>query len=90
MRQQIQCEHGHIIIGRFDKIVHSAEPWEENCGFMNFNPKKKVLEHFLKHGTKYYCQFENNNSPSGSFFCMLGKVLHNGMLNILINTLELY
>ena len=31
--------------------------------------QEKSLEHFLMHdGTKYYCQFEINNYPSGPFF----------------------
>ena len=51
-QQQTQCEHGRKTIGHFDKIVHSAEPWEGNCACINFNLNKKVLEHFLKHGTK--------------------------------------
>ena len=68
LEQQIQCEHGCIAIGYFDKIEHSAELWEGNHGCINFNLKKKVLKHFLKHGTKYYCQFENNDFPSCRFF----------------------
>ena len=68
LQQQILCEHGHITIGHFHKKVHSAEPWEGNCGCINFNLKKKILEHFLKHGTEYYCQFKNNNFQSGLFF----------------------
>ena len=58
LEHQIQCEHGRITIGRFDKIVHNAESWEGNRGCINFNLTKKVLEHFLKHGTKYYYQFK--------------------------------
>ena len=68
LEQQIQYEHGCITIGHFDKIVHSVESWEGNCGCMNLNLKKKVLELFLTHGTKLYCQFKNNNFPSGPFF----------------------
>ena len=68
LEQQIKCEHGRITIGRFDKIVHSAESWVGQRGCINFNLKKKVLEHFLKHGTKFYSQFEINNFPSGPFF----------------------
>ena len=52
LEQQNQCEYGRINIGRFDKIVHSAESREGNCGCINFNLKKKVLNRFLKHGTK--------------------------------------
>ena len=76
LQKQIQCEHGCINVGRFDKIVHSAEPLEGNCGCINFNLKKKVLEHFLKYGTKYYAQSKNNNFPSGPF-CILVKQFHN-------------
>ena len=35
LEQQIQFEHGHMNIGRFDKIVHSAESWEGNRGCIN-------------------------------------------------------
>ena len=68
LQQQIQCEHGRISIGCFDKIVHSAETWEGNRDCVNFIPKKKELEKFLKHETQYYCQFRNNCFPSGAFF----------------------
>ena len=68
LEQQIQCEHGRMTIELFYTIVHSAESWEGNRGDINFNLKKKVLEHYFKHGTKHYCQFKNNNFPSGPFF----------------------
>ena len=68
LEKQIPCVHGRLTIRYFDKIVHSAESWEGVRGCINFNLKKKVLDHFLKYGTKFYCQFENNNFPSKPFF----------------------
>ena len=41
LKRQIQCEHESINIGRFDKIVHSAESWEGYRNCINFNLKKK-------------------------------------------------
>ena len=68
LEQQIQFEHGRITIGRFHKIVHSAESCVGHRGCINLNLKKMVLVRFLKHGTKFYSQFKNNYFPSGPFF----------------------
>ena len=50
LAKHIPRQHGHLTIGCFDKIVHSGEVWEGSCGCINFNLKKKVLEHFLRYG----------------------------------------
>lgn len=68
LAKHIPCQHGRLTIGCFDKIVHSGEVWEGSRGCINFNVKKKVLEHFLRYGMKYYTQYERNNYPSGPFF----------------------
>ena len=68
LAKEIPCEHGRLTIGSFDKILHCGESWNGICGCINFNVKKKVLEHFLKYGDKYYNQFESNKFPSGPFF----------------------
>ena len=68
--KEISCEHGQITIGCFDKILHCGESWSGIRGCINFNVKKKILEHFLKYGDKYYNQFESNKFPSGPFFML--------------------
>ena len=68
LAKHIPCEHGRLTIGCFDKIIHRGEPWEGSPGCFNLNLKKKVLEHFLRYGMKYYSQYERNNYPSGPFF----------------------
>ena len=64
--QNIPCVYGCITIGRFDKIVYSAESRKEDWECINFN-FKKVFNSFLKYGPKYYYWLENNNFASGPF-----------------------
>ena len=68
LAKYILCQHGCLTIGCFDKIIHSGEAWEGSCRCINFNLKKKVLEHFLASRMKYYTQYERNNYLSGPFF----------------------
>ena len=56
-------EHGRLTIGCFDKILHCGELCSGVHACMNFNLKKKVLEHFLRYENKYFKQFEGNNFP---------------------------
>ena len=67
LTKEVSCEHGRLTIGCFDKILHCGESWSGICGCINFNLKKKVMEHFLRYGNNCYKQFEGNNFPSGPF-----------------------
>ena len=68
LEKEISYQHGRLNIGCFDKILHCGESWSGIRGCINFNLKKKVMEHFLRYGNKYYKQFEYTNFPSGPFF----------------------
>ena len=55
--KEISCQHGRLTIGRFNKIFNCGESWNGIRGCINFNQKKKVMEHFLRHGNEYHKQF---------------------------------
>ena len=68
LAKEISCEHGRLNIRCFYKILHYGESMSGIRGCINFNLKKKVMEHFLRYGNWYYKQFEGNDFPSGPFF----------------------
>ena len=61
MRHDIPFEHGRVQIGLFNKVYHCAQSFEGIRFALNFNVKKKVLEHFQNHGTRFYDQLIDNN-----------------------------
>ena len=44
--EHIQCQHRRLIIGCFDKIIHSGKAWEGSRRCVNFNLKKNFLNIF--------------------------------------------
>ena len=66
-RISIPWEHGRILIGNFNEVLHSVEPWDGSLFFLNFAIKIPILKHFEQHGTKYYDQYEKENFPSKDF-----------------------
>ena len=64
----VHFEHGRVQIGYFDDIIHGAKKWTDgNRCIINFCMKKKILNHFLQFGDKYYSQFMNAGYPRGLF-----------------------
>ena len=64
----IYFEHGRLQIGFYDKIVHSAEPWEGVRGGINLNLKRNVLSFFQKEKCrKYYNQYASAGWPSSAY-----------------------
>ena len=61
MRHDIPFEHGRVQIGLFNKIYHCAQSFQGIRFALNFNVKKKILEHFQKHGNRFYDQLIDNN-----------------------------
>jgi len=57
----VPFQHGRIQIGFFNRIYHCAQSFDGIRFALNFNVKKKVLDHFQTHGSKFYDQFVNNN-----------------------------
>ena len=68
LAEHIPCQHGHLTIGCFHKILHSGEAWKESRGCINFNLKKTARGHFLRYGMKHYSEFKCNNYLYGPFF----------------------
>ena len=46
LAKEISCQHRRLTIGCFDIILHCGESWSSIRGCINFNLKKKVMEHF--------------------------------------------
>ena len=60
-------EHGRIQIVFFDKVYHCVESFEGQRFSLNFNVKRKILQHFQTHGSKYYNQYIDNNYEGNQF-----------------------
>ena len=59
---------GNLQIGSYDKIMHGTSSWSGGFrGVINFSLQKKILNHFVDHGSKYYDQYINAGYPSGDF-----------------------
>ena len=63
----IPFRHGRIQIGFYQNVLHAAKSWRGNRCIINFNLKKKVLEHFETHGSKYYDSYLSMGCPNGTF-----------------------
>ena len=67
-QNSVNFKHGRVQIGYFDDIIHGAEKWDNgNRCVINYCMKKKLLNHFLKYGDKYYSQFVKAGYPRGLF-----------------------
>ena len=68
-QRAVHFHHGRVQIGYFDDIIHGAEKWTNgNRCIINFCMKKKILNHFLKFGNKYYEQFVKAGYPHGLLY----------------------
>ena len=68
VKQTVKYQHGNIQIGVYDEVKHGAFHWKNGYrGVINLSVQKKVLDHFYKHGNRYYVQYIEAGYPSGAF-----------------------
>ena len=60
-KHKIPFQHGRVQIVFYSQIYHCAKSFEGIRFTLNFNVKKKILEHFRLHGRKYYNQLIDKN-----------------------------
>ena len=64
----VPFKNGRFRIWFFDSVLHGSEEWSNGYrGFINVSMKKKLLEHFVRRGNKYYSQFVSKGYPKGKF-----------------------
>ena len=68
MEIKIPFQHCRLQIGSFNKILHGVSPWVGPRITLNFNLKKKIVNHFQLFGNKYYGQYENDGYPKYSLY----------------------
>ena len=68
IEMKIPFQHCRLQIGSFDKILHGVSPWVGPRITLNFNLKKKIVNHFQLFGNKYYGQYENDGYPKYSLY----------------------
>ena len=59
--------HGRLQIGFFDKIYHGVKPWTGDRVTISFSLQKKIFNHFVTYGSKYYDQYVDKGYPSKHF-----------------------
>ena len=59
--------HGRLQIGFFDKIFHGVKPWTGDRVTISFSLQKKIFNHFVNYGSKYYDQYVDKGYPSKNF-----------------------
>ena len=47
-------KHGQYQVANFEQIVHEGEAWKGKRGIISFYLNKQLLEHFERHGRKYF------------------------------------
>ena len=68
IKMKIPFQHCRLQIGSFDKILHGVSPWSGPRVTLNFNLKKKMVNHFQLFGNKYYDEYENDGYPKYSLY----------------------
>ena len=63
----VPFRHGRIQIGFYQNVLHSVRKWRGTRCIINFNLKKRVIQHFREHGSKYYDSYLNMGCPNGTF-----------------------
>ena len=68
IKKRVMYEHGNLQIGCYDNVLHGTNRWlRGNRGVINFSMQKKIIEHFLKHGCRFFQQYVDAGFPSGDF-----------------------
>ena len=68
MKQSVRFKHGCVQIGYVDDIIHGVGKWVNiNQCIINFCMEKKILNHFLQYGDKYYSRFVDAGYSRGLF-----------------------
>ena len=67
---EVPFRHGTLQIGIFKDILHGVRVWNgHRCG-IQLNLKKKVLEHFVSYGDKFFKKYHNNGYSGGPFIAL--------------------
>ena len=53
----IPFEHGRLHIGFFDQVYHGFTMWKGDIVTLSFSLQRKILNHFVQFGSRYYDQF---------------------------------
>jgi len=71
LKIEIPFNCGNVQIGTYDRVVHGSQSWYGGLrGVINFSLQKRILRHFIKHGTTYYQQYIDAGYPSGDFMAV--------------------
>lgn len=63
----IPFEAGLLVIGPYDKVLHSVSEWDGEIVFLNLHLSRDVIHGVRTHGWKAYAKYASLGFPSGKF-----------------------